>query len=326
MKKYKVNVILNIILSIIIVLLSIHIYQTEKSQTVLNVYQYKVDGVPTQDSDVMQLCIVNKENIEEAINSLAFYRQVFYLQADKETLEPLLLKENHNLCWREIKTNDLANYDIEGYFAYIQNKEITLVPHYVKKGYRVDLKTEFNNEDMLPFTIGYLDDYMDFYFQEPLAKQRYIGFISDEQMFAYVEMKYHNVLEVKDKYSNMYACYVRTMKKNNALESLDLSATGTYQQWSEKYPRDNADNDHIDLYDYWSYLTRVDLGGKVKMRKHQESISNDYQHAYNFSSKAKTFAGVIQVQENDLKDKTCKLDATVTWNFAQESFTLKFEL
>ena len=88
----------------------------------------------------------------------------------------------------------------------------------------------------------------------------------------------------------------------------------------------NDDNDYIDLYDYWSCLKRVDLGGKVKIREHAEFNTSEYLHAYNFASKAKTFAGVIQFQERDSKDKKWKLDASVTWNFKQEPFTLKFEL
>lgn len=329
MSKFKLSVMINIILSMIIAVLCVQLYTSDNHEKSFVAYPYRLYDAPPQEEGTTHLCIINKEQIQEVqetVGMMVLYKKICYFQADKATLEPFMLKENDKLHWYEIKTRDLSNYHIEGYFAYLRNKEVHLVPHYVKDGYEINLMEEFDNKDMMLYTIGYLDEHMYFYNEEPLAKQRQVGFISDDQMFTYVEMKYHNVLEVKDKYSNMYACYVRTTNKTNTLESLDLSANGTYKQWIEKYPMYNDDNDYIDLYDYWSCLKRVDLGGKVKIREHAESNTSEYLHAYNFASKAKTFAGVIQFREEDSKDKKWKLDASVTWNFKQEPFTLKFEL
>ena len=327
MSKFKVSVIIIVILSIVIPVLCIQLYTSNNHEKLFEAYPYHFYEDPPQEEGVTYLCVVNKEQVQEAIGMpVLMYHNIYYFQADQATLEPLMLKENDKLHWHEIKTKDLSNYHIEGYFAYLKIDEVHLIPHYVKDGYVINLMEEFDNKDMMLYTIGYLDEYMYFYNEEPLAKQRQLGFISDDQMFTYVEMKYHNVLEVKDKCSNMYSCYVRTTKKTNALKSLDLSANGTYQQWSKKYPRDNDDNDYIELHDYWSHFKRVDLGGKVKIREHPESNTSEYLHAYNFASKAKTFAGVIQFREQDLKDKKWKLDASVTWNFKQEPLTLKFEL
>lgn len=325
MKKTRIQFILNIVLSIIIAFLLIHIYRIDHPHHNLNVYYYYEDEVPLQNEDQMQLCIIKKEKLEEAIGMLAFYRKGFYFQANKDVLEPLLIKEKYKPCWNEIKTNDLSNYDIEGYFAYTNKKEIYLIPHYVEKGYHVNLKEEFNHQDMMPYTMGYLDNYMDFYFEEPLAKQRQVGFISNQDMFAYVEMKLHNIMEIKDKYSNMYACYVRTTKKNQALKSIDMSAKGTYYQGLDIYPKYDMTQDYIDVYDYFYFLKKIDLGGKVKMKEQVESIDSDYHHAYQFSSNADTFAGVIQIKETDLKDKNWELDASITWNLMSKPFTLTFK-
>ena len=178
----------------------------------------------------------------------------------------------------------------------------------------------------MPYTLNYLDHYMEFYFEEPLVKQRQVGFISNHDMFSYVEMKFHHVMEIKDKYSNMYACYVRTTKKNKALESIDISAKGTYYQTLDVYPKSNMTQDNIDLYDYYFFLKKIDLGSKVKMREHMDSVHSDYHHAYQFSSNADTFAGVIQIKEIDFKDKNWELDASITWNHTSKPFTLTFDL
>ena len=94
---------------------------------------------------------------------------------------------------------------------------------------------------MLPYTIQYLDDYMQNYLEEPLAKTRYAGFISDDKIFTFIDMKYHKVLKTeKEQSMNIYACYVRTTDKKNQLKSVDMDAYSSYMWAVEKYPKQNG--------------------------------------------------------------------------------------
>lgn len=327
MKKPKISTIVYIILLLLTLYIFYLLYTSINDEGIqLNVFEYTSETIP-QESNGMDLQIVEADDLSDCINLGFINHRVYYYHANEKIIKEELTKQNYLINWYDIQTNDLKDYHIEGYFAYLKYEHtVELIPHYVKNECDIILKEEFDNKDMLPYTIQYLDDYMQNYLEEPLAKTRYAGFISDDKIFTFVDMKYHKVLKTEKEQSlNIYACYVRTTDKKNQLKSVDINAHSSYMSAVEKYPTQNEDTKELDIYDYYSYMKKIDLGGKVKIRKLPESLNED-QHAYRFSSNADTYAGIIQFKEVGEKDETWKFDGSIQWNFKDDVFKLNLIL
>ena len=292
----------------------------------LNVSEYTSETF-SQESNKMDLQIVEANDLSDCISKGLMNHRIYYYHANEQMIKEALTTQNYLMNWYDIQTNDLQDYHIEGYFAYFKHEHtVELIPHYVKNECAINLKEEFDNKDMLPYTIQYLDDYMQNYLEAPLAKTRYAGFISDDKIFTFIDMKYHKVLKTeKEQSMNIYACYVRTTDKKNQLKSVDMDAYSSYMWAVEKYPKQNEDIKELDVYDYDSYMKTIDLGSKVKIRELPESL-NENQHAYRFSSNADTYAGFIQFKEGGEKDEKWKFDGSIQWNFKEETFKLNLIL
>lgn len=310
---------------LIIILMCLHLYPNK-----VHPFDYSVStfvlGDTSQVPNTIHLYIVEPDDVTDAINTLSSDPNFYYFQMDQKTLTQNISIDTKNIYWNDIQTDDLVNYDIHGYFAYLREDMIHFVPHYVKNGYEINLMKEFNNENMIPYTIRYLDDYMEYYIYDVISKQRQVGFISNEKMFSYVEMKHHHIEETKNKYINMYSCYVRTTSKGNEVKSFDLITKGSYTQLLDRYPRSDENKAIFDIYNYSFSPKQIDLGSKVKIRELEESINDNHNHSYRFLSNAKTFAGIVQFNEYGLKESTWELDASILWNFRKDSFSLKFKM
>lgn len=246
--------------------------------------------------------IVESDQMKEAFHDWENSRLEYYVEASELDIEKLQNQLSIPVECISKDVEGLSDYVIKGWLFTLDGETIKAIPHYVHQNYDVDVEEELSNTSVMSYASTYLNDYINGKVQAVL--------VSDERVFAYMEVIKQKDEETKDRQQYTYLCQARAYAKTGKLTQISLEADSSLATSKQYYPYHNEKNmDTMTLYRISTDSFDYDLGEHLDITMSDETILGSTKKAYQFEGNDRFYGGVSQF--------TVWKDKEENWNVKQ---------